>query len=129
MKESVTTGNWLWWLIVIGDGITVAVTNDLSGAGASAAVYRYDLATHRLLAYQELAGRVGTAVQQPTDGSIWLVVDGAVARLDPTTLALGARVPLPKTEEGISHLAWRGGDLYAAAGPQLLRLTVSTPAP
>src|SRR5262244_208857 len=37
LKESVTTGNWLWWLIVIGDGTAFAFTKDASGAGASAA--------------------------------------------------------------------------------------------
>src|SRR5580658_4510612 len=37
LKERVTTGNWLWWLIVIGDGIRDALTNAASGAGASAA--------------------------------------------------------------------------------------------
>ncbi len=26
LNDSVTTGNWLWWLIVIGDGISEAVT-------------------------------------------------------------------------------------------------------
>ena len=36
LKESVTMGNWLWWLIVIGDGILAAYINDLSGAGGSA---------------------------------------------------------------------------------------------
>src|SRR5579864_3560354 len=33
LNESVTTGNWLWWLIAMGDGIMVALINDLSGAG------------------------------------------------------------------------------------------------
>ncbi len=37
LKESVTTGNWLWWLIVMGDGIGVARISEPSGAGASAA--------------------------------------------------------------------------------------------
>ena len=37
LKDSVTTGNWLWWLMAIGDGISVARTNERSGAGAIAA--------------------------------------------------------------------------------------------
>src|ERR1039458_7769193 len=37
LKERVTTGNWLWWLMVIGDGTEVALTNAPRGAGASAA--------------------------------------------------------------------------------------------
>src|SRR5580700_4002711 len=37
LNERVTTGNWLWWLIVMGDGIIVGLTNASSGAGASAA--------------------------------------------------------------------------------------------
>ena len=37
LKESVTTGNWLWWLIAMGDGIEVALVSVRSGAGASAA--------------------------------------------------------------------------------------------
>src|SRR5271157_4669840 len=37
LNERVTTGNWLWWLMVMGDGIEEALTNDRSGAGASAA--------------------------------------------------------------------------------------------
>src|SRR5665213_4452627 len=37
LKESVTTGNWLWWLIVMGDGTKVPVTKLRSGAGGRAA--------------------------------------------------------------------------------------------
>ncbi len=37
LNDMVTTGNWLWWLITIGDGFSEAVTNPWSGAGAIAA--------------------------------------------------------------------------------------------
>src|SRR5580692_10886838 len=37
LNERVTTGNWLWWLMVIGDGMLVDVTKARRGAGASAA--------------------------------------------------------------------------------------------
>src|ERR1700688_3541008 len=37
LKETVTTGNWLWWLIVMGDGTKDASTKDLNGDGGSAA--------------------------------------------------------------------------------------------
>src|SRR3984957_190626 len=33
LKDSVTTGNWLWWLMAMGDGIETARTNPSSGAG------------------------------------------------------------------------------------------------
>src|SRR5580658_1543457 len=37
LNERVTTGNWLWWLIVMGDGTIFGLTKASSGAGASAA--------------------------------------------------------------------------------------------
>src|ERR1700720_2376967 len=33
LNDRVTTGNWLWWLIAIGDGIETARTSPSSGAG------------------------------------------------------------------------------------------------
>src|SRR5215472_7005341 len=37
LKERVTTGNWLWWLIVIGEGMFETFTSSLRGAGTMAA--------------------------------------------------------------------------------------------
>ena len=37
LNDSVTTGNWLWWLMAIGDGTSDAVTKPASGAAAIAA--------------------------------------------------------------------------------------------
>src|ERR1035437_3106195 len=37
LNESVTTGNWLWWVIVRGDEISDALIGDGGGAGAGAA--------------------------------------------------------------------------------------------
>ncbi len=85
------------------------------------AIYRYDIAARKLLAWQPLAGTIG-AVTQRSDRSLWIIVNYTLARIDPTTLAIdkvGSSGEIPADAE---HLTWQGKDLYFTVHEQLYRI-------
>lgn len=102
-----------------GKGVIVGLVHE-----APAAVYRYDLASHKLLAWAELGGKVGPAIQRASDGSIWAVTPQGLMRIDPETLGhvvVGRFEGLGGEPE---HLAIQGDTLYLSVHDQLRRVTL-----
>src|SRR5579862_4565649 len=84
LNDRVTIGNWLWWLIVIGDGTVVARTSPQSGAGASAAA-------------------PVSAVLVPAKA----IVDARLADADPIGTYMSCRAPLSCRNWGAtSRITW-----------------------
>lgn len=86
------------------------------------AMYRYDVAKGALLAWRELPGNV-TASAQRADGSLWLVVDNVLYRVDPRTFTEKRIGAVPETTSGAGSLVWQGDRLYWAVGYQLREIT------
>lgn len=75
------------------------------------AVYRYDLARRRLVAWASLPGECGVMTQKPSDGSIWTICGGVLVRIDPHTLRI---TPIGKFPGEVTVMTWLGKDLYVA---------------
>lgn len=75
------------------------------------AVYRYDLAHRRLLAWASLPGECGVTTQKPSDGSIWTICGGVLVRIDPLTLRVTS---IGKFPGEVTVMTWLGNDLYVA---------------
>ncbi len=89
--------------------------------GGGEAIYRYDVQRRTLLQWKDLDGQVTGVARRPADGSVWVIVDDVLHRVDPNTLAMtpiGAFVDLP---DGSAHLAWSGDQLYMTSGAELRR--------
>lgn len=91
---------------------------------STTAMYRYDLTAKKLLDYKEVLGKTGASVQRGSDGSVWIVLDHALTRVDPDTLALRS-LGRPDATGDAEHLTWLGSTLYFSVHDQLRRITVS----
>jgi hypothetical protein len=94
------------------------------------AVYSYDLQHHTVLSWHDVAGRIRAMTQRAADGSLWLVIDDTLARVDPVSAAITTigRIQSPSGQP-VRNLVWQGKSLYASAGSELLELVVPSAAP
>jgi hypothetical protein len=77
------------------------------------AVYRYDLAWRRLLAWASLPDECGPTTQKPSDGSIWTICGGVLVRIDSRTLKCK---PIGRFANPVTLMTWLGDDLTVATG-------------
>ena len=83
------------------------------------AVYRYDVATRKLLAWKHVDGELGAATQRASDRSLWLMLGHTLTRIDPDTLETQSFGDIAETQDGAGILEWLGDHLYWASGSQL----------
>ena len=69
--------------------------------------YRFNISTGVLLSSVALGGTLGPVTQR-SDKSIWLVIDGALKRLNATSLATTTHA----TVTGADYLAWQDDELF-----------------
>jgi hypothetical protein len=82
--------------------------------------YRYDVRARKLLGWVSLDGQPEASARR-ADGTIWLVLDRTLVRIDPRTLALTPFGDVGSIPENAEHLTWQGDDLYMTVGPELRR--------
>jgi hypothetical protein len=97
---------------------------DPDGTGQSA-IYTFDLPRKTLLSWQDLPGRIHAVTQRPSDGSLWLVIDDTLARVDPVSAAVTTLGRIESASgQPVRKLAWQGPSLFASAGSELLEIVV-----
>jgi hypothetical protein len=84
-------------------------------------VYRYDLPAKKIVAQADIPAWIDDLLFRASDKTWWALSDKTLQRFDPATLAL---TPAGTIEEGISHPAWIGKDLYGNRGGTLIRVGV-----
>jgi hypothetical protein len=85
------------------------------------AIYRYDVVQKKLLGWRDLDGAVVDSAARG-DGSVWLVIDRALVRVDLTTLDLTSFGPKDLLPQKANNLEWLGGDLYFNVKDELYRI-------
>jgi hypothetical protein len=88
-------------------------------------IYRHDVAAGTVLATKPLPGSVLAATQRPADRSIWIIVDRALWRYDPVTLASRRVSELPEPPAGAGLLVWQGARLFWASASQLRQIAAA----
>lgn len=85
--------------------------------------YRYDLRARKLLGSIHLDGQINTIAQR-ADGSLWILVDRRLIRLDPETLGMSELgvVSVEPTQRDL--LVWQGDRLYWTTGAELRVITL-----
>jgi hypothetical protein len=83
----------------------------------SKSVYLFDISTGKVLPHKwvHLSDEPKAAVQR-VDGSVWVMLDRAITRIDPMTLELKS---IGNLGAPASNMAWAGDDLYLSIGPEL----------
>jgi hypothetical protein len=82
-------------------------------------LYRYDLATRRIVCAVEVPAKIEEVFVRSSDGAWWALAAEALFRLDPHTLAL---TPAGRLEGGLSHPVWTKTGLYGVRGGALVRV-------
>ena len=85
-------------------------------------LYRYDVRAHKLLTSVTLDGQIGASTRRASDGTIWIVIDNTLARIDSKSLLLTRFGEPGSIPEGAANLTWQGDDLYMTVGPELRRV-------
>lgn len=84
-------------------------------------VYRFDVAQRTVGQRVDLDGPITATTQRNEDGSIWLVSNGVLRRLDPKSMQLRSFGRLPTPD--VQLLTWQGDRLFASRGSNLVEIT------
>lgn len=97
-----------------------AVICGVMQSGTHLAVYRHDVQTNTLLALvvTSFVGTIGPAIQNVSDGAVYVAVGNALVRVDSDTLAVTNALDIT-TIAPAACLAFYGSNLYLSSGAEL----------